>query len=327
MKTGLLLILLSISSICSQANEIFKKKLFLMGCNFEVTVVASGQPEADAYIELAKSEIVRIEKLISSWDEASETSLINRNAGREPVKVSSELIQLIERSLAISKLTDGAFDISYASMDKIWQFDGSMKEIPSKNEIQKSIALIGYQDIDINKTASTVFLEKAGMKIGFGGIGKGYAADRAKELLRSKGVVAGIINASGDMNTWGVQPNGNPWEVAITNPLQKNTAFGLLPITEGAVVTSGNYEKYVVFDNVSYSHIIDPRTGYPSTGILSVTIFAPSAELADALATSVFVMGIEVGLNRIEQLKGVECIIVDEKGELHQTENIKIKSK
>ena len=118
-----------------------------MGCNFEVTVVASGQPEADAYIELAKSEIVRIEKLISSWDEASETSLINRNAGREPVKVSSELIQLIERSLAISKLTDGAFDISYASMDKIWQFDGSMKEIPSKNEIQKSIALIGYQDI------------------------------------------------------------------------------------------------------------------------------------------------------------------------------------
>ena len=327
MKTGLLLILLSISSICSQANEIFKKKLFLMGCNFEVTVVASGQPEADAYIELAKSEIVRIEKLISSWDEASETSLINRNAGREPVKVSSELIQLIERSLAISKLTDGAFDISYASMDKIWQFDGSMKEIPSKNEIQKSIALIGYQDIVIKKTASTVFLKKAGMKIGFGGIGKGYAADRAKELLRAKGVVAGIINASGDMNTWGVQPNGNPWEVAITNPLQKNTAFGLLPITEGAVVTSGNYEKYVVFDNVRYSHIIDPRTGYPSTGILSVTIFAPSAELADALATSVFVMGIEVGLNRIEQLKGVECIIVDEKGELHQTENIKIKSK
>ena len=162
------------------------------------------------------------------------------------------------------------------------------------------------------------------MKIGFGAIGKGYAADKAKKLLMSKGVVAGIINASGDMNTWGKQTNGEPWKVAITNPLDKNKAFALLPITNGAVVTSGNYEKFVVFNGVRYSHIIDPRTGYPATGIISATVFAPKAEMADALATSIFVMGKEIGLNRINQIPNVECIIIDEKGQIITSNNITI---
>ncbi|VAW24045.1 FAD:protein FMN transferase [hydrothermal vent metagenome] len=133
-----------------------------------------------------------------------------------------------------------------------------------------------------------------------------------------------MINASGDMNTWGKQPNGDYWKVAITNPLNKNNAFALLPIKNGAVVTSGNYEKYVIFNGKRYTHIIDPRTGYPSTGITSVTVFAPKAELADALATSVFVMGTEVGLNRINQLPNIECIIIDDKGEIHTSKHINI---
>jgi thiamine biosynthesis lipoprotein len=162
------------------------------------------------------------------------------------------------------------------------------------------------------------------MKIGFGAIGKGYAADRAKELLMAKGAAAGIINAAGDMNTWGRQPNGKPWQVAITNPMDKNKVFALLPIAQGAVVTSGNYEKYVEFNGQRYSHIIDPRTGYPSKGILSVTVFAPRAELADALATSVFVMGIETGLDRINQLPQVECIIIDDQGNIAKSDNIEI---
>jgi thiamine biosynthesis lipoprotein len=162
------------------------------------------------------------------------------------------------------------------------------------------------------------------MKIGFGAIGKGYAADKAKDLLISKGIVSGIINASGDMNTWGKQPNGNEWKVAITNPMDKNKVFALLPITNGAVVTSGNYEKYVIFNGKRYTHIIDPRTGYPSTGIMSVTVFAPRAELADALATSVFVMGKEAGLDRINQLPKIECIIIDDKGNISKSKNIEI---
>ena len=221
-------------------------------------------------------------------------------------------------------MTDGAFDISYASMDNIWKFDGSMIKMPEEATIKASVSKVGYQNILLNKEDHTVFLKLKGMKIGFGAIGKGYAADKAKELLISKGVVAGIINASGDMNTWGKQPNGDSWQVAITNPMDKNKVFALLPLDNRAVVTSGNYEKYVTFNNTRYTHIIDPRSGYPASGIVSVTVFAPKAELADALATSVFVMGKEVGLNRIEQLPKVECIIIDDLGTIITSKNIQI---
>lgn len=295
-----------------------------MGSRFEITVVANDTFQANEAIEMAVNEISRIEKLISSWDDNSQTSKINRNAGVKPVKVDKELFDLIERAIRISKLTDGAFDISYASMDKIWKFDGSMETMPSREEIAASVEKVGYQNIILDKKERTVFLKVKGMKIGFGAIGKGYAADKAKKLLLSKGVISGIINASGDMNTWGKQPNGDEWKVAITNPMDKHKAFALLPIKNGAVVTSGNYEKYVNFNGKRYTHIIDPRTGYPSTGIISVTVFAPQAELADALATSVFVMGTEVGLDRINQLPQIECIIIDDKGNIIKSKNIEI---
>jgi thiamine biosynthesis lipoprotein len=295
-----------------------------MGSRFDITVVAKDPVEGDVYIDMAINEITRIEKLISSWDTNSQTSEINRNAGSKPVKVDAELYDLIHRAIGISQLTDGAFDISYASMDKIWKFDGSMTVMPSEDSIKASVAKVGYHNIILDKENHTVYLKLAGMKIGFGAIGKGYAADKAKELLKSKGVVAGIINASGDMNTWGKQPDGKEWKVAITNPMDKNKVFALLPITNGAVVTSGNYEKYVTFNDIRYTHIIDPRSGYPATGIISVTVFAPKAELADALATSVFVMGIEVGLNRINQLPKIECIIIDDKGNIITSKNIEI---
>lgn len=295
-----------------------------MGSRFDITVVAKDPVEANEYIDLAVNEIKSIEQLISSWDSNSQTSEINRNAGIKPVKVDTELFDLIQRAIGISKLTDGAFDISYASMDKIWKFDGSMTVMPSADSIKASVEKVGFQNIVLDKESSTVFLKLKGMKLGFGAIGKGYAADKAKDLLISKGVVSGIINASGDMNTWGRQPDGSEWKVAITNPMDKNKVFALLPITNGAVVTSGNYEKYVTFNDVRYTHIIDPRSGYPATGIISVTVFAPKAELADALATSVFVMGIEVGLNRINQLPKVECIIIDDKGNIITSKNIEI---
>lgn len=306
------------------AQQPYKRTLKLMGSRFDITVVANDSLQANKHIDTAVAEISRIEKLISSWDDNSQTSEINRNAGAKPVKIDKELFNLIERAIGISKLTDGAFDISYASMDRIWQFDGSMTVMPSEKEIKSSVEKVGYQNIVLDKKNSTVFLKLEGMKIGFGAIGKGYAADKAKTLLISKGVPSGIINASGDMNTWGKQPNGNDWKVAITNPMDKNKVFALLPITNGAVVTSGNYEKYVKFNGKRYTHIIDPRTGYPSTGIISVTVFAPKAELADALATSVFVMGKEAGLDRINQLPKIECIIIDDKGNITKSKNIEI---
>lgn len=319
----LVLVTLGLSAFSQQP---YKRTLKLMGSRFEITVVAYNEQEGDGYIDLAIEEIQRIEKLISSWDASSETSAINKNAGIQAVKVSPELFALIERTIRISELTDGAFDITYASMDRIWKFDGSMTAMPSDETIAASVAKVGYKNIVLDKAASTVFLKKKEMKIGFGAIGKGYAADKAKALLRKRGVSAGIINASGDMSTWGTQANGNYWKVAITNPMNKNKAFALLPIKEGAVVTSGDYEKFVQLDGKRYAHIIDPRTGYPAHDIISASVFAPKAELADALATAVFVMGIDVGIDRINQLPKVECIIIDDKGNIHQSENIKIET-
>jgi len=314
-----------ILSISIHSQQVFQKKLILMGSRFDISVVETDSLKAKKYINTAIDEISRIEKIISSWDPMSETSEVNRNSGIKAVKVSKELFDLVKRAIMISKITDGAFDISYASMDRIWKFDGTMEEFPSEEKIKKSVEKVGYQNIVLDEKEQTIFLKIRGMKIGFGGIGKGYAADKAKALLISKGAIAGIINASGDMNTWGKQPNGDDWQVAITNPLNKNKAFALLPLRgDIAVVTSGNYEKYVVFNGKRYTHIINPKTGYPSRGVISASVFAPSAELADALATSIFVMGTEVGINRINQLPNIECVIIDDDGNIHTSKNINI---
>lgn len=302
--------------------QVFQRTLKLMGSRFDLTVVAENQEQGDVYMDMAIAEITRIEKMISSWDPDSQTSKINKNAGIAPVKVDPELFNLIERALKISRLTQGAFDISYASMDRIWKFDGSVTKMPSAETIKNSVAKVGYQNIILDPENHTVFLKLKGMKIGFGAIGKGYAADMAKALLQKNGVGAGIINASGDLDAWGTQPDGKDWMVAIVNPLNKNKVFSWLPVKNQAVVTSGNYEKYIVLDGQRYTHIIDPRTGYPSKGILSATIFTQNAELADALATSIFVMGVETGLDFVNQVKGVECIIVDENNKIFTSNNI-----
>ena len=322
MKKVCFLFIVLISVSCTSQPIKYKKVVKLMGSRFDISVVAENEQKGKEHIELAIAEITRIENLISSWIASSHTSLINKNAGIKPVKVDLELFNLIERSLSISHLTDGAFDISYASMDRIWRYDGSMKEMPSTEIIKASVEKVGFQNIILNKKDTTVYLKLEGMKIGFGGIGKGYAADKAKELLKINGVVSGIINASGDMNTWGKQVDGTEWKVGITNPLNKNKVFALLPISNSSVVTSGNYEKYVNFNGKRYSHIINPKTGYPSSGIVSVSVFASKAELADALATSIFVMGRDVGIDFIDQIKEVECIIVDDAGKIHTSKNI-----
>ncbi len=293
-----------------------------MGTRFEITVVAPNEEIGYINIDEAVSEIERVEKIISSWDKDSETSLINKNAGVKPVKVSQELFNLIERSIKISEITDGAFDITYASMDEIWRFDGTMDKVPSEQSIRKSVSKVGYKKIQLDHDNQTVFLPEKGMHIGFGGIGKGYAADRAKDLLVSKDVKGGIINASGDLTTWGTKVTGEKWLVGIANPLSKEKVFSWLPIIESSVATSGNYEKYIVLDGEKYSHIIDPRTGYPTRGVNSVSIFAKQAELCDALATAVFTMGRDVGLHMINQIDGVEAVVIDAENKVHKSSGI-----
>ena len=305
--------------------QVFKKKKNLLGSPFEITVVATDSIQANVYTELAISEVKRIENLISDWIPTTQISKVNQNAGISPVKVDLEVFELVKRAINISKLTDGAFDISYASMDKIWKFDGSMKEMPTTESIKKSVEKVGYQNIVLNENDTSIFLKYQGMKLGLGGIGQGYIADKIKVLLQENGCTSGLVNVSGDINTWGKQPNGKDWTVGIVNPLNKNKVFATFPLNDSAVETSGSYEKYVTFNGKRYSHIIDPRTGYPASGIVSVSVFAKQTELADALATGIFVLGIEVGLDLVNQLKGIGCIIVDEKGAIHASKNIDIK--
>ena len=305
-----------------QTDVTVKKTLKLMGTRFEITVVAPNEEIGYINIDVAVSEIERIENLISSWNKDSETTLINKNAGIKPVKVSRELIDLIERSIKISEITNGAFDITYASMDEIWRFDGTMDKVPSEDSVKRSVSKVGYKKIQLDQENQTVFLPQKGMCIGFGAIGKGYAADRAKELLVSKDVKGGIINASGDLTTWGTKVTGEKWLVGIANPLSKDKVFSWLPVIESSVATSGNYEKYIVLDGKKYSHIIDPRTGYPTRGINSVSIFAKQAELCDALATAVFTMGRDVGLHMINQIDGVEAVVIDIENKVHKSTGI-----
>lgn len=321
----LLFILLLTVGFSANAQLIHKRKVSLLGSPFEITVVANDTIQANQYEDMAIAEVKRIENIISDWIPTTPLSQINQNAGKQAVKVPLELIELIERSIKISKLTDGAFDISYASMDKIWKFDGSMKEMPTPEAIKKSVEKVGYQNIIIDKEKQTVFLKLEGMKLGMGGIGQGYIADKVKAHLIAKGCTAGLVNISGDISTWGKQPNGEQWKVGIKNPMNKNKIFASFPLEDKAVETSGSYEKYVTFNGKRYSHIIDTRTGYPATGLISISVFANTTELADALATGVFVMGKDAGMNLINQLPGIGCIMVDEGGKISTSNNIDLK--
>ena len=303
---------------------VFKKGLKLMGNHFEISAVSDNEAWANECIDAGIHEIQRIEKLLTTFNEDSETSLINRYAGMAPVTVSRETFELIERSLRISKLTQGSFDISYGSIDKrLWNFDTNMKALPDKETAKKMVRLINYRNIILDHENCTVFLKEKGMRIGFGGIGKGYAAERARHVMKSLDVKSGIVNASGDLTTWGLQPNGKAWTIGIANPNSSHELFSYLNITDMAVATSGNYEKFVIINGKKYSHTIDPRTGLPVSGIKSVTIITLNAEIADAMATPVMIMGIKAGMNLINQMKDIEAIVIDDNNTVYASDNIR----
>lgn len=297
----------------------------LMGNRFEFTVIADDKTFAESAINKAVEEVKRIEKVFSTFNADSEINKINDNAGIKPLQVSEEVYQLIRRSIKISEITQGAFDITYGSIDKqLWNFDMNMTSLPDAATARQSVRLINYKNIIIDETHQTVFLKNKVMRIGFGGIGKGYAAEKAKQVLIAEGIAAGIVNAAGDLTTWGIQTNKKPWTVGIANPDMASQVFSELEISNKAIATSGSYIKFVVINGKKYSHTIDPRTGMPVSGIKSVTIIAPDAELADALATPVTVMGVKAGLYLINQLPGVHCIIIDDDNRLVTSKNINL---
>lgn len=309
-------LLFALLTLNASAQILRKRTTKLMGSRFDITIVAKDSISAEKNIDACIAEITRIENLISDWKPESQVSQVNSNAGIRPVKVDREVFMLTKRALKLSQITHGAFDISFAAMDRIWKFDGSMTKMPTPQAIKKSVEKVGYQNIILDDKNSTIFLKLKGMKIGFGALGEGYAADRCRELMLSRGIKAGIVNGSGDMNTWGKQPDGSSWNIGITNPMREDTIFAVVPLRQGAVVTSGSYEKFVVFNGKRYAHIINPKTGYPATGLCSVTVFGPSAELANGFSTSIMVLGKDAGLRFIKNYPKYSCILIADDGRI-----------
>jgi len=302
---------------------LYNRQIRLMGNRFEIAVIANAEIRANAQIDIAIAEIKRIEKLLTTFSDDSTTNQINANAGIKPFIVSDEVYNLIERCQKISNLTQGAFDISYGGFDKrFWNFDLEMKELPSVDDAKNAVRLIDFKKIILNNEDKSVYLKEKGMRIGFGGIGKGYAAEMAKIILKKNGVEHGFVNAAGDLTTWGIQENGEPWTIGIADPNKSENIFSSLNITNTSVATSGNYEKFVMIDGKRYSHTIDPKTGFPASGIKSVTVITPNAELADAMATPITIMGIKAGIDLINQLKNIDCIIIDDDNKVYLSKNI-----
>lgn len=304
-------------SICSFAQVQETKTVNLMGSVFQITLVGKDSVSAHQNIQKVIVETERIENLISEWRPETQISQVNKNAGIKPVKVDKEVFEITKKAIYFSKITKGAFDISIVAMDKIWKFDGTMEKLPSKRNIKKSVEKVNYKNIVLDSINSTIFLSKKGMKIGFGSIGKGYAADKGRELMQSLGVKAGIINAAGDISTWGTQLSGKPWKIGVNNPFETGETIEILEFsTNKAVTTSGNYEKYVEFNGKRYSHIVNPKTGIPSTGLTSVTIIGENAEMCNGFSTSVMVLDLKKGIKLIKKYPEYNYIILTNEGKV-----------
>ncbi|WP_291285711.1 FAD:protein FMN transferase [Flavobacterium sp.] len=324
-RTSCLLLLVLFCSLSTTAQVLRKRTTLLMGGRFDISIVANDSLTAEQNIDAVIAEITRIENLISDWKPDSQVSQVNQNAGIRPVKVDREVFELTQRAIQFSEATRGGFDVSFAAMDRIWKFDGSMTEMPSPEAIKKSVEKVGYKNIILDSVQSTIFLKLKGMKIGFGALGEGYATDKCRNMMLEKGIKAGIVNGSGDMTAWGRQPNGKDWNIGMTNPFHPDTLFAVVPLNNGAVTTSGSYEKFVVFDGKRYSHIINPATGYPATGLCSVSVFGPNAETANGLSTSLMVLGQKEGLLLLKKYPDYSCVMITDNGKLVKSKNFKIK--
>jgi len=306
------------------SGELIKRNAVLMGTNIELTASESDRARVDEGFDAALREISGIEDMMSEWKEGSPISRINREAGQEPVPVPDELYHVIEAAQKISELSGGAFDISWAAMRGVWKFSKGEEKVPTPDEIRAKRTSIDYRNIQLDDSKKTVFLKKKGMAIGLGGIAKGYAVDKAMEVLIRHGIANAIVKAGGDMRVQGTE-EGQPWAIGIQDPRNREKLIARLPLSNISISTSGDYEHFFVKDGTLYHHIIDPKTGYPARGCRSVTILAPDTLTSDPLATAVFVLGPEKGMKLIESLPGIQAIIVDAQGKVRYSSGIEPK--
>jgi FAD:protein FMN transferase len=272
----------------------------------------------------AYDEIRRLEALMTTWRDDSEISRLNAGAGQQGMVLSPETFEVLEKSRWVSDLSGGVFDVTFASMGKLWRFDQDLvQEVPDAKELAKARRKIDYRKVTLDAATRTAKLESRDTRVNLGGIAKGYAVDRAAAVLRKAGLDSFYAQAGGDLYVAGLKPDGTPWLVGVRDPRgPENSFFARVPVTDHAFSTAGDYERSFVKDGKRYHHIIDPRTGWPATAARSVTIWAKDAFTADAIDDAVFILGPEKGMALVESIDGCGAVMVDAHNKVHVSKRL-----
>jgi len=278
--------------------------------DLKVSTPPARADEARAALSSAVDAMEEFIAVVSSWDSASDTSLINAHAGEAPVAIDKRLVALLQRAHEIAEISDGAFDVTFSPVGRLWRLRPENPKIPDDRALESALKLVDYRDLVVDAEAGTAFLKRPEMRIDLGAIAKGAVVDIAVDHLKAKGFPNLLVNAGGDLRASGAKANG-PWVVAITAPRgPRNSGIGNLEVRDQAVTTSGDYEKMVTIDGKRYHHILDTKTGRPAEKSISVTVIAPNAERADALSTAFFVLGPVEGLALCERLADTEALFI-----------------
>ena len=304
--------------LVSSSPAVEQKTYYLsaMDTMVELNFAVPESSEAEAVKSAVFAEIERLERLISRTEAVSDLNRLNNLAGIEPVVVSPDTYRLVELAYQYAAISNGAFDPTIGPLIDSWGFLGQEFRVPQETEIKQRLPLVDYQNISFNQTETTLFLPVQGMVLELGGLAKGFILDQAVALLKSYGVSSAFINAGGDIALLGSRPDGEPWKLGIRHPRDQKKIMAVLNVSDGAVVTSGDYERDFDQAGVAYHHILDPGTGKPVRELASVTILAATAAEADALSTAVFVLGPLDGLTLIEEIPGVEGVLITPELEL-----------
>lgn len=320
---SLIIVVSSLLMFSCARKRTVKKAETIMGTNVTITVVSETTKEGDGAIGAAMDEIRRLDEMMSLYKENSEVTRVNMASGKHPVKVSPEMIEVVENAVAVAKLTDGVFDITMGPLIVLWRMRIAEGKIPTEEEITRILPRVNYRNIIVNKKKSTLFLRRPDMIIDLGGVAKGYAADRAAGILKQHGIRSAIVAVAGDIRILGARPDGSPWRIGVQHPRKPKTILTVLDLRDTFISTSGDYERFVIKAGKRYHHIIDPRTGKPSTGVISATVIGDRGAIVDPLTTALFVLGREKGMKLVNQL-GYEAVVVAEDGRASHTAGIDV---
>lgn len=322
---------LPLLSGCTQKEQMYKESRILMDTFCSITVVTTSEEKARKAIEAGFHEIQKLETLLNYFSPESELSAINAAAGINAVKVSNETLEIVKKAMDIAAYSEGAFDPTVAPVIRLWKFskDPSDSVIPAADAVERAVKLAGFRKVAIENSASEIYLKEKGMEMDLGGIAKGYAADKAAEVIKSLGIESALIAIAGDIRGFGSNASGQPWKVGIQNPRPESASerpwediFATVRLKDSAISTSGDYQRFFILEGKRYHHILDPHTGYPAaSGLISSTVIAPEGYLTDGLSTAVFILGAEKGIQLLDS-KGLGGVLVDKGKRVYITKNL-----